>query len=205
MRQERTTQPTPLWIQLWFAALLVMLTFVMTGSAGAATATVDEDDDAKASAASSSEKKIVVIKSRGKGRLGVSKAELSRRPRAAGEEALPSRRALPTTSDPVPTVLKLTFPTLVDPGQDVRGTLKFNDPDDYVYGIFITVFFPDGDVVTEPLYYYPDDGGDIWKGTIRFWVEMPYSETPLTGRIVITCSDEYLNVSEISQNYALFY
>ena len=204
MRQERTTQRTPLWMQLWFAALVVMLSFVLAGGAGAATAAVQDNDDAKASAAGSGDKKIV-IKTRGTGRLGVSKAELSRRPRAAGEEALPSRRALPTTTDPYPTILKLNFPTLVDPGQDVRGTLKFNDPDDYVYGIFITVFFPDGDVVTEPLYYYPDDGGDIWKGTIQFWVEMPYSETPLNGRIVITCSDEYLNVSEVSQNFALFY
>ena len=34
---------------------------------------------------------------------------------------------------------------------------------------------------------------------------MPLSETPLTGRIVITCSDEYLNVSEVSQKFAPFF
>ncbi len=196
MRHEDVAKLTPLLMQLWIGALVVMLSFVIVGGVAAVTS---QDEDTRSTG------KKVVIRTRGGGALGVSKAELSRRPKAAGDEALPSRRALPTEADPFPTILKLTFPTLVELGQEVRGTLKFNDPDDYVYSIFITVFFPDGDVVSTPLYYYPDDGGDIWKGTYHFWVEMPFSETPLTGRIVITCSDEYLNVSEVSQNYALIY
>jgi hypothetical protein len=196
MRYADAARSAPLTAELLIGLLVVMLCLVLAGGVNAATGRDDQSDDAG---------KNVVIHSRHGGALGVTKAELSRRPRAAGEEAQPSRRALPTATDPYPTILKLTFPTLVSPGQEVNAVLKFNDPDDYVYSIFVTVFYPDGDVVSVPLYYYPDDGGDIWKGTIRFSVEMPLSETPLTGKIVITCSDEYLNVSEISQKFALIY
>lgn len=83
----------------------------------------------------------------------------------------------------------------------MKGKLKFNDRDDYVFSIFITVFFPDGDVVTDTLYDYRDEGGDVYKGTYNFYIEIPESETPLPGKIVITCADEYLNVSEVSQNF----
>ena len=194
MRNEYGKLGAPILFLVWAGALLVMLSFVLAGGLAAQSDTQQKQDGRK-----------LVIKSRGGGALGVSKAELSRRPRAAGSEAAPSRRAMPTSVDPVPTILKLSFPTLMEPGETVRGTLKFNDPDDYIFSIFITVFFPDGDVVTEPLYYYPDDGGDIWRGRYEFWVELPESETPLTGRIVINTSDEYLNVSEVSQNFALIY
>lgn len=203
MKQENKSARVPHILLIWLGALAVMLSFVLVGGVGAVTG----GDQSKLENASVSDEvgQRVVIRTRGGGKLGISKAELSRRPRSAGGEATPSRRALPTAADPIPTILKLNFPTLVDPGQEVKGTLRFNDPDDFVYSIFITVFFPDGDVVTTPLYYYPDDGGDVFKGRYNFWVEMPLSETPLTGRIVITCSDEYLNVSEVSQRFALFY
>jgi hypothetical protein len=196
MRIVDAAKPVPLMAGLLVALLVVMLSLILVNGVAADTAKNDNDNGYGDK---------IVIHSRNGGKLGVTKAELSRRPKSAGGEALPSRRALPTATDPYPTILKLTFPTLVEPGQEVNAVLKFNDPDDYVFGIFATVFYPDGDVASVPLYYYPDDGGDIWKGTIHFYVEMPESETPLTGRIVITCSDEYLNVSEISQTFALIY
>ena len=142
----------------------------------------------------------LVIKSKSGAKVTVSKAELSTRPgtRNAKRE---SRRLTPADAVPEPTSLKLYFPTLVFPGEEVKGKLKFNDKDDFVFAIFITVFFPDGDVVTESLYDYRLDGGDVYKGTYTFWVEIPESETPLPGKIVITCSDEYLNVSEVSQTF----
>ncbi len=194
MRYENGSQMAPILALLLVGVLAVVLSFVLAG-----VITAETDDDSTQSG------KKLVIRSRGGGALGITKADLSRRPREAGGKPAPSRRSLPATFDPVPTILKLSFPTLVEPGEEVRGTVKFNDPDDYVFGIFITVFFPDGDVVTEPLYYYPDDGGDVFKGKYSFWVELPFSETPLTGKIIITASDEYLNVSEVSQKFALIY
>ena len=171
---------------------LILLVLAVTLSSVAAT-----DDDG-------SDRGRLVIRSRTGGEVGVSRAELSRRP-AGGALLEPSRRPAPPASDPYPTILRLSFPTLVEPGEEVRGTLRFNDPDDYVVTIYITVFFPDGDVVTEVLYDYFTEGGDVYKGKYTFWVLIPESLTPLRGRIIITASDEYLNVSETSTNYALIY
>jgi hypothetical protein len=201
MENEKANGKTSTILLIWLTVVLVMLAFLVSGGTSAST----KPDDEAAMSGKPDDGRKIVIRSKSGGKVVVSKAELSRRPGKAGGEARPSRRALPTDVEPAPTVLRLYFPTLVYPGDEVSGRLKFNDPDDYVFSIFITVFFPDGDVVTESLYDYRIDGGDIWKGTYNFWVEMPESETPLTGRIVITCSDEYLNVSEVSQNFALWY
>jgi hypothetical protein len=201
MENERANGKTSTIFLIWLTVVLVMLAFLLSGGTAAST----KPDNGVTKSEKSEDGKKLVIRSRTGGKVVVSKAELSRRPRTAGEEARASRRALPTDVEPAPTVLRLYFPTLVYPGDEVAGRLKFNDPDDYIFSIFITVFFPDGDVVTESLYDYRIDGGDIWKGAYNFWVEMPESETPLTGKIVITCSDEYLNVSEVSQNFALWY
>jgi ABC-type Na+ efflux pump permease subunit len=126
-----------------------------------------------------------------------SKARDTTRSRSADKTSL----ALSPASVPRPTKLTVNFPTLVNPGQNVKGYVRFNDPDDYIFSIFITVFYPDGDVVTSTLYDYRDEQTDLWKGRIDFWVEMPDSETPLPGTIVITCSDEYLNVSQVTTNF----
>jgi len=174
-------------------AVLALLLLVLAVTLSNVAATDDDDSRGR-----------LVIRSRTGGEFGISRAELSRRP-AEGALPEPSRRPAPPATDPYPTILRLTFPTLVEPGEEVRGTLKFNDPDDYVVTIYITVFFPDGDVVTEVLYDYFTEGGDVYKGKYTFWVLIPESETPLRGRIIITASDEYLNVSEVSTNYALIY
>jgi hypothetical protein len=160
-------------------------------------AVAQEVTDKKVTASKSGK---LIIKSKSGAKVTVSKAELSTRPgsRSAKRE---SRRLSPAEVDPTPTTLKLYFPTLVYPGDEVKGKLKFNDKDDFIFSIFITVFFPDGDVVTSTLYDYRDEGGDIYKGTYTFYVEIPESETPLPGKIVITCSDEYLNVSEVTQTF----
>lgn len=142
----------------------------------------------------------LVLKSKSGAKVTVTKAELSTRPGVRNFKKS-SRRVAAAEEDPSPTSLKLSFPTLVYPGEEVKGKLKFSDKDDFVFSIFITVFFPDGDVVTETLYDYRDEGGDVYKGTYTFYVEIPESETPLPGKIVITCADEYLNVSEVSQNF----
>lgn len=147
-----------------------------------------------------------VITSRSGATVTIAKSEVTTRPDGDGRIRGVSRRVTPSASgDPAPTVLKLFFPTLVYPGEEVAGKVVFNDPDDYVFAIFITVFFPDGDVVTDYLYDYRIDGGDVYKGTYKFWIDIPNSETPLPGRIVITCSDEFLNVSEITQSFVAFY
>jgi hypothetical protein len=150
-------------------------------------------------------RKRVTIRSSIDHSVGDTKAESTTRPGRDGQVRNLTRRVTPSAMDPAPTELNLSFPTLVYPGEEVRGRLKFNDPDDYVFSIFITVFFPDGDVVTDTLYDYRIDGGDIWKGSINFWVEIPESETPLPGKIIITCSDEYLNVSEVTTNFVQFF
>lgn len=201
MRNENTKSRASTLFLIWLTALLAMAALLITGG------TVAENGEKAVDKKSeqSEDGKRLVIRSKSGGKVVISKAELSRRPGRAGADAIASRRPTPSAMDPVPTVLKLTFPTLVYPGEEVKGALKFNDPDDYVFSIFITVFFPDGDVVTESLYDYRIDGGDIYKGNYKFWVEFPESETPLTGKIVITCSDEYLNVSEVTQNFALWY
>ena len=169
--------------------LTVLVCVSMTGIA------IAQEEDA------TSNKKLV-IQSKSGAKITVTKAEISRRERGR-ERALPSRRVAPPAKDPTPPVLRLTFPTLVYPGEDVKATLKFNDPDDYILTIYVTVFFPDGDVVTEALYDYRTDGDDIYKGTYKFWVEIPDSETPLPGTIVITASDDYLNVSQITHNFVM--
>jgi len=128
-----------------------------------------------------------------------SKAADTSRAQKAGE------RGISTAAVPRPTVVDLVFPTLVNPGSEVKGKVRFRDPDDYVFSIFITVFYPDGDVVTATLYDYREEGGDIWKGTIEFFVEIPDSETPLPGTIFITTTDEYLNVTSVSKTFVQNY
>ena len=156
-------------------------------------------------AATQDKKGKIIITSRSGATVTVSKAKLTTRPGSDGAVRNVSRRAMPSAADPEPTRLTLTFPTLVYPGEEIKGRLRFNDPDDFVFAIFITVFFPDGDVVTESLYDYRIDGGDIWKGSINFFVDIPESETPLPGKIVITASDEFLNVSEVTQTFVQFF
>lgn len=168
----------------------------------AVTAAIASSDE---KAATQDKKTKLVITSRSGAKVTISKAELTTRPDSEGAPRNVSRRAMPSAADPEPTRLTLTFPTLVYPGEEVKGRLKFNDPDDYIFSIFITVFFPDGDVVTESLYDYRIDGGDIWKGSINFYVEIPDSDTPLPGKIVITASDEYLNVTEVTQSFVQFF
>lgn len=132
-------------------------------------------------------------------KAGQSKALDSTRSRSKTK----STSVKPANWSPIPTDLQLEFPTIVYPGDTVEGQLHFNDDDDYIFSIFITVIYPDGDVVTTPLYDYREEGGDIWTGTITFWVDIPMSETPIPGNIIITCSDEYLNISQVTRNFVL--
>ncbi|MCG8376631.1 MAG: hypothetical protein MI702_09120, partial [Chlorobiales bacterium] len=187
-KEREMSDQKSVFIIILFALLLFLATTVISHVIAA-----DER------AAVASKKKVIKVKS--DSRIAVAKSEFTTRPGKDGISNRVSDRVSPSAADPAPTKLTLTFPTLVYPGENVKGRLKFNDPDDFVFSIFITVFFPDGDVVTDSLYDYRIDGGDIWKGTINFTVEMPDSDTPLPGKIIITCADEYLNVSEVSTNF----
>lgn len=191
---ERDVERKPIGFLIWIAILFVLLSLALAGSSYAQEKSTSAEEEGK-----------LIIKSRSGASLTISKGDFSRGNANRGESFRRSQRATPTAIAPVPTSLKLNFNTLVAPGDTVKGSLKFNDPDDYVLSIFITVFFPDGDVVTESLYDVRIDGGDVWKGNYSFWIEIPESETPLPGRIIITATDDYLNVSEVSQNFVLDY
>lgn len=184
----------PIGILIWVAILFVLLSLILASNSYAQEKATTTQENGK-----------LVIKSRSGAKVFVSKGDFARDNGTRGEIRRHSRDSSPAAVAPVPTSMKLNFPTLVAPGDTVKGSLKFNDSDDYVLSIFITVFFPDGDVVTESLYDVRIDGGDVYKGNYSFWIELPDSETPLPGKIIITTTDDYLNVSEVSQNYVLDY
>lgn len=89
--------------------MFVVMAFLLLISVGAFA---QSEADAKKATANK-----LVIKSKSGAKITISKAELTTRPgtRASGKKE--SRRVDPAASDPQPTVLKLTFPTLVYPGK----------------------------------------------------------------------------------------